>query len=421
MSFRRPILASLMVFTVALMARLVLAAEDSPKGDGATRPAADAPRIGAVQKALLYLYQLPRTSARAFGRDAVRNADASSTRARDKGPSPVGDQSSARGKSSVRDQPSVRDKGPAPEPAPAGASGESNRLGLQHLDAIRHSVSSVPIGDDIRGAVPAGNDPQRAQADDPDGSEPIQSMSSYLVSPYYYERRGSRLPEHKQEWTDYRYFDGQPGRYGYGRYTGEVPDDSIAGGYFRFGFNEGYDRGRMDAVGTERTQRLLARANTHLSRGLQFFYEGRYREAADAFKLAAETNQGDPAARIYAAHALFGTGQYKEAVEILRRAFELEPDLIYLNYDMREDYGKRADFDRHLEGLEKAQQAFPRNLDRLILLGYVRCYSHQRDKAYEPLVKARKLDQRDELVARLLKASQPPDVVIDELNANKKP
>lgn len=345
----------------------------------------EVPRFGIVQKALIQLYHIARAQARAFGEDVAAGGGSS--------------------------------------PPPTQPSPSDNRIGLQHMDAIRHSVSSVPIGDDIRGRVPQGNDPKAARDSDGERSERVNSESAYLVSPYYYEhyrRSGPRLSTKRRQWTDYRYYGGQPSRYGRGRYSrgvGRVPDDSIAGEYFRFGFMQGYDAGHFDATGHKRTERVLAHASMHLSRGLDLFHAGRYREAASTFKLAAETNQGDPTARIYAAHAFFTIGRYKDAVVMLRRAFELEPDIVYLMYDMRDDYGRRGDFDAHLKALESAHRSFPRNLDRLIMLGYVRCYSHLRDTAYDVLAKAHKIAREDRLVTRLLECAQPPDVVLDEINA----
>jgi len=225
---------------------------------------------------------------------------------------------------------------------------------------------------------------------------------------YYYP--GRRLPRSEREWSDYRYFEGRPSRYGYGRYDF---GDGYAGSWFRHGFMKGYNTGQFDKTATERQERVLTHAHGHLERGLECFREGKYREAADAFKLAAESNQGDPAARLYAAHALFTTGQYREAVKYLRRAFELQPKIALLDFDIRDDYGRKADFDQHLQALETASRQAPDNIDRLITLGYVRYYTHQRDNAYEALAKAAKLDTRDRLVQRLIENCHVPDVSLD--------
>ena len=108
-------------------------------------------------------------------------------------------------------------------------------------------------------------------------------------------------------------------------------------------------------------------------------------------------------------------------MKFLRRAFELQPKIVFLGYDMRDDYGKRADFDKQLATLQIASKRFPRNVDRLIMLGYVHYYTGQRDRAYFPLDRANKIDPRDRLVERLLDNARPPDVMLDEPSADTGP
>jgi hypothetical protein len=67
-----------------------------------------------------------------------------------------------------------------------------------------------------------------------------------------------------------------------------------------------------------------------------------------------ETDHGDAASRIYAGHTLFAIGRYRDGVRFLRRAFQLQPRITYLSYDIRDDYGDPADFDRQLEALREA-------------------------------------------------------------------
>lgn len=242
--------------------------------------------------------------------------------------------------------------------------------------------------------------------------EPGESVIGY-PGPYYYETRPRRLPEHRRRFSEYRYFEGQPGRYGYGRNDYFGDDYSGAGEVYRFGFNRGYDRARFDDESNDRTDAVLKHFSGHLGRALTLFNQGRYREAADAFRLAADTHQGDPSARLYAAHALFAIGRYHEAVGYLRRAFELQPRIVFLTFDIRNDYGQRGDFAQQLADLEAAVDRSPANCDRLLLLGYIRYYSDQRDRAYTPLAGAYKLNRRDTLVKQLLSNSRPPDVALE--------
>jgi len=250
---------------------------------------------------------------------------------------------------------------------------------------------------------------------------------------YYDYRRARRWPVYSREWNDPQYGPGREDVYSYG--------DSFTPGNFGyapgFGYGPGYDYGYprggfvpadeayragtarrgpdynyFDYMGNARTESLLHGALTSRDRGLAHFRQGQYREAADAFRLACETNNGDPAAQIYAGHALFATGRYRDAAKYLRKAFELQPRIVYLTYDMREDYRDRAEFDRQLAALQDALRLSPRDPDRLFVLGYVLYYGGQRDKAYGAFEKLAYLNPRDSLVIRLKEACQPPDVAI---------
>ena len=233
-----------------------------------------------------------------------------------------------------------------------------------------------------------------------------------VPNPYYPETR-HRLPESERSYSNYRYFDGRPGRYGYGNHDYEYGSNGYEGDVYRFGFNRGYDVARFDNESNERTEVVLKHFTGHLSRALTLFNQGRYREAADAFRLAAEEHQGDPSSRLYAAHALFAIGRYHEAVGFVRRAFELQSRIVYLTFDMRDDYGQRRDFTQQLGALESAVHSSPSNADRLLMLGYVRYFTGDRDGAYESLLAAYKLNHRDPLVKQLLENSRPADVTMD--------
>ena len=78
-----------------------------------------------------------------------------------------------------------------------------------------------------------------------------------------------------------------------------------------------------------------------------------------------------------------------------------------LPYDVRTDYGEPQAFDAHLAALKGSVEAFPDEADPLILLGYVSYYTGQRADAHRALRQAGDRLPKDELVAMLLKATQP--------------
>ncbi len=279
----------------------------------------------------------------------------------------------------------------------------------------------------------AGEQTQPTQADQPAGNEfqnfaetdrvtpptPLNRYPSFFITPLtpYPVTAGSPVSQSRRDWVNYRYFGGRPSLYGYG------PNDPIWGGWYgdayRDGFMRGYDRARFDRLSSERTVRVLGHGQRHLERGKQLLQARQYAAAADAFKLAADTNHGDPSSRLYAAHALFATGRYREAVQYLRRAFELQPKIAMLNFDLRNDYGTPEDFDEHLNNLVVALQQSPGDPDRLLLLGYISYYGGQREKAYAPLMAVLKLQPNDTLARQLLDNCPVPDVVADQINKPK--
>lgn len=303
---------------------------------------------------------------------------------------------------------------PTTQPAAPAREG-SVQQAMRYLYSVpRKSAGTVAQKSSMAGSTSKARRVQgvtsKPAVDDSDDRRLVQDIVGYPGS--YYPENRSRLSDHEREYSNYRYFGGRPGRYGYGE-SDYYGNDDYSGDIYRFGFNRGYDRGQFDRGGNERTEANLQHFAGHLSNGLTLFNQGRYREASDAFRLAADTHQGDPSARIYAAHALFAVGRYQEAVGYLRRAFELQPRIVFLSYDLRDDYSKRSDFNQQLTALEEAVQRSPGNCDRLLLLGYIRYYSAQRDRAYAPLASVYKMNHRDTLAKRLMSNARPSDVVLE--------
>jgi len=313
---------------------------------------------GAVQKALTRLYRIPLPARR------PRDLQLASSR-------PAGQRSAA---SAVAGQAPVR------PPAPV----EADRAG------------DTAEGDSLSAGAP-----------------PPGSVNVYVApgdcGPGVYRPGGPGLTARERRWSDYRYFGGRPSRYGYDReFDRRFGDDD--GAAYRFGFLRGYDRGRFEARADERGKALRALSGRRLQAGLEHFRAGDYRAAAAAFKLAAESDQGDPAAAIYAAHALFAVGRYHDAAGYLRHAFDMQPKIALLDYDLREDYGVEGDFHVHLTALENALRDEPRNTDRLLLLAYVCSFSGQRDRADGLLREARRLGSGDRLIEQLQAGQLVPDV-----------
>lgn len=242
---------------------------------------------------------------------------------------------------------------------------------------------------------------------DADPPHDVRPASTLLIEPIPWTHRGTQISSKEREWADYRYYNGTPSRYGVEGYGED-------GGTYRFGFMQGYDYGRFDAETDSRVQALMSHASVQIDRGVQYFQQGQYQQAADTFQLAAETDQGDAIARIYAGHALFALGRYRDSTRYIRRAFELQPRISYLTYDIRGDYANPALFEQQIEALRKALDLSPRDTDRLFLLGYLHYYTGQRTAAYRCFMRAVEVDKTDTISDRLMRNAQPPDVEVDQ-------
>jgi len=221
------------------------------------------------------------------------------------------------------------------------------------------------------------------------------SVTLFLPQPYYPQQRRHYYYERR----NYRFYP-----YSTPLYSGYYYDRGI-GAYER-----GYEKGRRDVELREaierREQAVYSSFDNLMAGGLYEFRVGRYRKAANYFLAAAELNHGDAASRLHAAHALFAVGDYRAAVVVLRRAFQLQPKIVALTYDIEDAYGDDDNFEDHLEELEDAAKDNRRDVSLWVLLGYVRAYSDDRDDAYEALAHAMRLDPRDELANRLARATK---------------
>jgi Flp pilus assembly protein TadD len=138
-----------------------------------------------------------------------------------------------------------------------------------------------------------------------------------------------------------------------------------------------------------------------MARGKKAFEAGDYALAARQFLLAATLDQGDPASRLAAAHALVAVGTFEPAVRLLRRAFELQPRLVYLPLQIRGAYGNPDHFALHLTALREAARNDENNPGIWFLLGYFGYYSDHMAEAADALERAAKLRPTDGLIQQL--------------------
>ena len=185
---------------------------------------------------------------------------------------------------------------------------------------------------------------------------------------------------------------------------------------YRFGvpaFDENYDRrterayqqGLMDGRHYERldvqAERGFAEYRRAMFQGNAAFTSGKYGLAARQYLLAAALNQGDPASRLCAAHCQIALHDYGPAARLLRRAFELQPKLLYLPMDIRGAYGNDSDFPSHRKALRQATVKAAEDGDLWFVLGYVHYFSGNMAQAAKSLQQASELQPDDRLTAEL--------------------
>ncbi len=217
-------------------------------------------------------------------------------------------------------------------------------------------------------------------------------------------RRARRSPRRSDAHPQF-YRDGYGYRYG-------VPTSDEA---FQAELEQAYQRGLEDGRQLERYDvQTEGNPSTYLgamSRGKGAFEAGDYALAARQFLLATTLDQGDPASRLAAAHALVALGTFEPAVRLVRRAFELEPRLVYLPLQIQGAYGNPKHFALHLTALREAARNDENNPDIWFLLGYFGYYSDHMADAADALEHAATLQPTDKLIQQLFKLasmSVPP-------------
>lgn len=214
--------------------------------------------------------------------------------------------------------------------------------------------------------------------------------------PRYLDRRRHRsrpYPQHNRR--RHYYYDDYTYRFGIPHY--DDPYDYDTERAYRQGISDGRNFERFDI----QAERGLTAYRQAMAAGHAAFAATEYGFAARQFSLAAALNQGDPTARICTAHAHVAVGDYEPAFLLVRRAFELQPKLVYLPMDIRNAYGNRADFQEHLKALHAAAKSNTNRGDLWFLLGYCHYYSNNMKKATEAFATAAKLQPEDELFAQL--------------------
>lgn len=227
----------------------------------------------------------------------------------------------------------------------------------------------------------------------PDPHLPFGYRNSPPVARYYrFGGRGYGEPYGRYDSRLYSY------DYGYGSYWRYL--DRFDPYLYELAYRQGITDGRRFERYEREVEMGLASYRAALAAGQESLQRGDYDTAARGFILAARLNQGDPASRVHAANACIGMGRWTEAAALLRRAFELQPNIAFLPIDLRREF-TRGDFDDRIAAIRSAIETSPQDADLRGLLGYMQLFSGQFREAVATLSEAARLAPDDPWIATL--------------------
>ncbi|MFQ5429183.1 MAG: tetratricopeptide repeat protein [Phycisphaerae bacterium] len=120
-----------------------------------------------------------------------------------------------------------------------------------------------------------------------------------------------------------------------------------------------------------------------LGRGDKAFEAGRYREAREEYVGALVLAGDDASVRIALGLAEYALGAYADASQAIRRGVAASPRLAASGFDLKQVYGREADFEAHRTALVNFVEQHPADLEARFLLGFVHYFSGQRPAALE--------------------------------------
>lgn len=238
----------------------------------------------------------------------------------------------------------------------------------------------------------AQNKPPRERDRSPEAAKPRERDRRH------YRGSGDRPPRRSP-----RQFDLRPQFYrdGYGYRFGVPAFDEAREEELQRAYERGLEEGKWFEQYDLRTETGVFSYHAAMANGQAAFVVGDYGLAVRQLLLAATLDQGDPASRLAAAHALVAQGAYEPASRLVRRAFELQPRLVYLPLAIRGAYGNPDHFAQHLGALRQAAQEDKDNSGIWFLLGYFGYYSNNMADAADALGRAAELDPSDGLIQQL--------------------
>jgi tetratricopeptide (TPR) repeat protein len=204
-----------------------------------------------------------------------------------------------------------------------------------------------------------------------------------------------RLAEQRRPSEAYSYY--------FGPYRSYVRDYISLSEYERFRNQRDRHRREMEV----RKAHLLTKHEQAVAAGVQLLEQGEYERAVVALSLAAKLNQGDPACRIHLAQARLARGHYREAALALRRALQLQPQLVYADLDLDTYYQNKGELDRYADTLDQWLQEHSAPPEVHFLLGYLKFQRGDFDGAHAVFERISHVLRDDDLTRSYLDITKP--------------
>lgn len=263
--------------------------------------------------------------------------------------------------------------------------GATNRVAMLAQSALLSILTSSVLAQESTSTPPADD------ADEPQVVRPIEQNRAYRA------RREKELSRRRPFDTT-----GIPPGYSPGQWAREMAASDAYDRGYEAGFEEGWRAARQE----QQLGRDASLYDAAMAQGVDQFHHGRYGQAARSFVLAAKANQGDPLSRLHGAYAMVALRQYDEAFGLLRRAFQLEPNLTLVPMDLADFYDAPAELAKHIEQLDHDAKEHADDAEVWTLLGFYRFYTDQPGPAHAALRHAAELSPDDAFIRKLLLAAR---------------
>ncbi len=166
---------------------------------------------------------------------------------------------------------------------------------------------------------------------------------------------------------------------------------------------------RLEAAWNRRQERLRTAHEEAVDEGLDRLRAGDYRGAIIALTRAAELNHGDPTCRIYLALARVAVGHDVEAARVLRRALELQVQLVPTLLNLGQYYPSAEELERQTAALvERTARFSAPPADLFLLVGFMHFQQGRLDEAHVAFQRAARGRPKDRILALYLDLTRPP-------------